>query len=354
MRFVPSALPDLPAGRGRERVSPGRIAYVNAVATGLIAATDAGDLHLDHCLGCRRCEAVCPAGVEMDRLVIAARAAQSRRRPIGLANRLRLALLARPGLLNGLLAIYRAVHGWLPARWRVLPRPPARAAATAADGQAGAALFVGCVADRYESPARAALVRLLQASGATCAIPAGQGCCGTAAAHAGDAAAAARLSDANRRAFAGQATILSLSSGCQAGLAESLSGIAAVEDAVAFLEGRAERLQFRSALGRRVALHLPCTQRVLKTDRALRRLLARVPDLDLIELPDTGCRGAAGLHMLAEPERTARLRAPLLASLEASGAVELLSANVGCRLHLGNGATIPVRHPIEFLAEHLA
>jgi glycolate oxidase iron-sulfur subunit len=210
------------------------------------------------------------------------------------------------------------------------------------------------VAGPYESLTRAALIRLLEATGSSVAIPSGQSCCGTAAAHAGDAEGAERLSAANRQAFAGQATVLSLASGCQQGLAESLAGAAPVEDALAFLEVQSEHLRFRSAGGQRVALHLPCTQRVLKTDSALRHLLARVPDLDLIELPDTGCCGAAGLHMLAEPERAAGLREPLLIALEASGASELLSSNIGCRLHLGNGSKIPVRHPIEFLAEHLA
>jgi glycolate oxidase iron-sulfur subunit len=290
----------------------------------------------------------------MDRLLTGARAAQSQRRPLGLATRLRLALLARPDPLNTFVAMYRAVYAALPAGVRRLPRPPARVPGPTVAGKATVALFVGCVANAYESPTRAALIRLLAASGATVAIPAGQNCCGTAAAHAGDADGAARLSKDNRQAFAGQATVLSLASGCQATLAESLAGVASVEDAVAFLDGGNERLRFRSAGGRRVAVHLPCTQRVLKSDAALRRLLARIPDLDVAELPDTGCCGAAGLHMLAEPERAARLRTPLLAALEASGATELLSANIGCRLHLGNGAKIPVRHPIEFLAEHLA
>jgi glycolate oxidase iron-sulfur subunit len=93
---------------------------------------------------------------------------------------------------------------------------------------------------------------------------------------------------------------------------------------------------------------------VVRSDAALRRLLARVPGLDLAELPDTGCCGAAGLHQLAEPARAAAFRAPLLEALAASGATELLSANIGCRLHLGSGTLVPVRHPIDFLAEHLA
>jgi glycolate oxidase iron-sulfur subunit len=58
--------------------------------------------------------------------------------------------------------------------------------------------------------------------------------------------------------------------------------------------------------------------------------------------------------MLTEPARAAALRAPLLEALAASGASGLLSANLGCRLHLGNAVSMPVRHPIDFLAEHLA
>ena len=154
--------------------------------------------------------------------------------------------------------------------------------------------------------------------------------------------------------FAGQTLVLCLASGCQQQLARSLDDVAPVSDALVHLDSLGERLRFRSAQGRRIALHLPCSQRVLGGVAALRRLLARVPELDLLELPDTGCCGAAGLHMLEEPGRAARLREPLLAALARSGAVELLSANIGCRLHLAGAARMPVRHPIDFLAEHLA
>jgi glycolate oxidase iron-sulfur subunit len=107
--------------------------------------------------------------------------------------------------------------------------------------------------------------------------------------------------------------------------------------------------------GRRVALHLPCTQRaVIRSAPALRALLARVPGLDLVEAPDTGCCGAAGLHAIEHPARADALAAPLLDWLAHCGATELLSANIGCRLHLARAAGLPVRHPLELLAEHLA
>ena len=294
-----------------EAESPrGRIAYIKAVARGQLAPTAAGDAHLDHCLGCRRCEPVCPAGVPYGELLLGARAAQAARRPAAMKLRAAGWLLARPPLLGRLVDLQRATR-WLPASLRPsLPPAPARVALPAPPAAAvqELAVFVGCIADRYESGTRAALARLLGAAGIAVSLPGGQGCCGA----------------------------------------------AAVEDAITTLDRLGDRLRFRAAR-HRVALHLPCTQRsVVRSDAALRRLLARVPGLDVVELPDTGCCGAAGLHQLAEPGRADALRAPLLQALAGTGARELLSANIGCRLHLANGAIMPVRHPIDFLAEHLA
>lgn len=341
-----------------EAESPrGRIAYIKAVAEGRLEPGPVGDGHLDHCLGCRRCEPVCPAGVPYGELLAGARAAQALRQPPAAKLRWAGALLARPKGLGRLLDLYRWFGALLPKAWRPpLPRPdPPVALPPALSGASETvALFSGCVADRYESGSRAALARLLAGAGVQVELPPDQTCCGAAAAHAGDVATATRLATTNRQAFAGRDRVLCLASGCQDSLARSLANGPQVEDALVALERLAGRLTFRAAT-RRVALHLPCTQRsVVRSDATLRRLLARIPGLDLVELPDTGCCGAAGLHQLAEPGRAAALRQPLLEALAASGASELLSANIGCRLHLAGGTTIRVRHPIDFLAEHLA
>lgn len=341
-----------------EAESPrGRIAYVKAVAEGRLEPTPAGDAHLDHCLGCRRCEPVCPARVEYGALLVGARAAQANRRPFPLKPRLAGWLLARPPLLGALVDLYRVAGRILPGSLRPALPPPSRAVPlppAPPSPVAKLALFEGCLAGRYESGTRAALARLLATAGIAVDLPAGQGCCGAAAAHLGDAATAARLAADNCRAFRGESPVLCLASGCHDALARSLEAPRSVEDPLVLLDRLGDQLRFRPA-GRRVALHLPCTQRsVVHSEAALRRLLARIPGLDLVELPDTGCCGAAGLHQLAEPARAAAFRRPLLAALEASGAREVLSANIGCRLHLAQGITLPVRHPIDFLAEHLA
>ncbi len=149
--------------------------------------------------------------------------------------------------------------------------------------------------------------------------------------------------------------MLNLASGCHDQILETLQGQAEVADAIVWLERYADALRF-TARHERVALHLPCTQRsASRSDGALRALLARVPGLDVVVLDaGTGCCGAAGTQMLTEPERAARLRQPLLDQAVASGATRLLSANIGCRLHLANAATLPVQHPLEFLGACLA
>ena len=343
-----------------EAESPrGRIAYVRALASGQMAPGPVGDAHLDHCLGCRRCEAACPAGVRYGELLVGARALQAARKPLAPRIRAALALLARPRLLSFLIRLQRPLAWALPRSWRSgLPPPPRREVrmepARAPAGAPAVALFMGCIARPHEAGTREALSRLLAAAGLASVVPPGQGCCGAAAAHAGDASGAATLAQANRLAFAGHERVLCLASGCHDTLARSLDGVGRVEDPLVLLDETGDRLRFRPA-ARRVALHLPCTQRsVVRSDAALRRLLARIPGLDLVELPDTGCCGAAGLHQLAEPARAEALRAPLLQALAESGASELLSANIGCRLHLAAGTTMSVRHPIDFLAEHLA
>ncbi len=378
-----------------ETESPrGRIALIKAWESGVADPTEAGDQHLDHCLGCRRCETVCPANVRYGEILTLARSSQRQRRRPGRRQRLFEALAARPTLLHHLLSVYRWAHPLLSKALRPLPRPPAPSLRIAAptiarqdrrqresgnglasvgSGSVGSgvgsgtptvALFAGCVARGYDGPLQAALARLCAATGTRLAIPAAQTCCGSLHAHAGDAEKATALAAQNRAAFAPGTAVLNLASGCHTHIVDALRGHSDVVDAIVWLERRADRLRF-SARNERIALHLPCTQRsASRSDGALRALLARVPGLEIVVLDETpnpfgaansaGCCGAAGTQMLTDPERAARLRQPLLEQIVASGATRVLSANIGCRLHLANAANVPVQHPLEFLGSCLA
>ena len=216
------------------------------------------------------------------------------------------------------------------------------------------AIFVGCAARRYEATTRVALARLLAACGIALDIPPAQGCCGALHAHAGDAATAGALAAANARAFDGVSHILTLASGCHASVAVGAPAQTTVVDALEFLDARSDALGFR-ALDRRIGVHLPCTQRnVVRSVPALRRLLSRVPGAAFVDLDDGfGCCGASGSALLVEPGRANAFRRPLVEQIERSPVDLVLSANIGCRLHLQNGTAVPVMHPIEFLAAQL-
>src|SRR5579863_2764734 len=57
----------------------GRIALMQGLATGALEASPRLEAHLDHCLGCRACEAVCPAEVPYGKLIDATRLELRRR-----------------------------------------------------------------------------------------------------------------------------------------------------------------------------------------------------------------------------------------------------------------------------------
>lgn len=350
------ACPTYAASRLETESPRGRIALTRAWADGQAEPTQEGDAHLDHCLGCRTCEAVCPAGVEYGAFLVEARKQQrARRAPTWRVRALEM-LAARPAALSTLLGFYRIAYPLLPSRMRPLPRPPARrtspSRSTPVTPRQVVAVLSGCVARPYEAGTREALARLCATIDIQVVAPKGQTCCGTLHAHAGDAAAAETLARRNRQAFAGIDTVLTLASGCHDALASAIEGRAV--DAIGFLAGHADRLQLRR-LEARVGLHLPCTQRnVTRSVGAMHRLLACVPGLDVVTLDaGTGCCGAAGTGMLEDPEHANGFRAPLIAQIEASGVDCVISANIGCRLHLANASPVPVKHPLELLADQL-
>ena len=338
-----------------EAESPrGRIALARAWALDTIVPTETADSHLDHCLGCRSCEAVCPAGVQYGDFLLEARNRQRMRRPAGWQQNLAEGLAARPALLTRLLGFYRRVFALLPAKLRRLPKPVTSSAARLpqlAQHRESVALFTGCVARPYEAGLREAVARVCALSGIDVRIPVQQTCCGALHSHAGNTRESERLASRNRSAFADAGTVLTLATGCHEAVGHSLRDSVETVDAIAFLHRLMGKLPFREC-SERVALHLPCTQRnVVKSVAATRDLLHRVPGLTIVELTaGYGCCGAAGTQMLLDPVQADAYRASLVEQFECSGATRLLSANIGCRLHLANAIAQPVQHPLEFLA----
>lgn len=372
----------------REGESPrGRVALIAAVDSGRLQADDVLCAHLEHCLGCRACEAACPSGVPFGRIMDLARSGLAHRP--GLARRWAHALLARPAALRRALDGLRLLqHSGL---WRILaPRPvrtllpdlpqatpwrehyPARSPRRGAIG-----LFLGCVNQRLGSGALRAAIELLTAAGYDVHIPHGQTCCGALQRHAGDPQGADRLAVRNLQAFRELSleAVLHTASGCTAALSEyaqkdlpgeaqALAGpfCTKVADISQFLAEVAwpSSVRFRP-LATQVAVHSPCSLRFpLRQAEAPLALLRHIPNLGISPLGDDGrCCGGAGDYPLREAARATALRADKLAALAHSEARILLTSNIGCALHLAAGlrekedANIEVLHPVELLARQL-
>src|SRR5262249_15322916 len=92
-----------------------------------------------------------------------------------------------------------------------------------------------------------------------------------------------------------------------------------------------------------------------KIREAPRRLLAAIPGLRLVELPESElCCGAAGTYNLTEPEMSAQLSRRKLANIRATGASVVVTANAGCLLQIARearaqGEKLLTLHPVELL-----
>lgn len=364
-----------------EAESPrGRIALARALASGTLAPTPSALAHLDHCLGCLSCQKVCPSLVQYDEILVRTRSNLAARRPApGLVRR----WLRDPRRLTALarLGAWLRAGSWLPAFARVLPKtsvlrrlaltqptlprisPSAASPATVAATRGRVALFRGCVASVYDRDTLAAARRLLEALGYAVVETGGSHCCGALPRHGGDAALAASLAAATRAALqaAGAEVVLACASGCYGDLRDAAGSALRVVDIHAFLAADPDFATLRfKPLAARAALHLPCTQINVVGDTApIGALLARIPALDVLILPlQPRCCGAAGSYFIEQPERADRLRDEKLDQATALAPDLLLTTNIGCRIHLGNGlrertAPTPVLHPLALLAQQL-
>lgn len=380
----------------------GRIALAQGLVGGALPVTARLAEHLGNCLGCRACEAVCPAGVPYGRIIEAARGLLAERRPPGAVARWALRVAAgapveRTAWWQAAMAVLRSyslsavrasIERVLERVWprlarlvRYVPRlaagpdwepyyPPV------GEPRGEVALFLGCVARDVDRPTLEASVRVLNRLGLGVRVPAGQGCCGAMHLHGGDEREALRLAKRNLMAFSGTAgPVVVTASGCAAALLEYgrlAQGDAEVADeARGFTRRLVEvtdlmtRVEWPaevtvSPLPLRVAVHEPCSLRnVLRRAEAPYRLLARIPELEVLPLPGNDrCCGAAGTYMLARPEVADEL---LGGKLDALGGVPVhlvVTANVGCALHLaagvaGRGEPVEVLHPVVLLDRQL-
>jgi glycolate oxidase iron-sulfur subunit len=352
----------------------GRIYLIKQVLEGA-TPTRKTQLHLDRCLTCRNCETTCPSGVKYGRLVDIGRklVEQRVRRPLGdrikrtmLREVLTRAWIFNPAFRSGRLLrplLSKSLQNKLPqvanaGRWPT--RKHARKML----------VLAGCVQPAMAPNINAAAARVLNAFGVQLVEAPNAGCCGAVRFHLNDQEAG--LDDMRRNIDAWWPlveqveAIVMTASGCGATVKE-YGHLLAHDSAYAAKARRISDLtrdlsevmpEFEAELGtrlegkmvRRVAYHPPCTLQHGQQIRGKVEGVLRAAGVDVVLCADSHlCCGSAGTYSVLQPGMAHQLRDRKLANLKATGADEIVSANIGCLTHLQSGTDAPVTHWIELI-----
>ncbi len=381
---------------GEEMDSPrGRIDLMRSLRSGATQMTPVVAGHFDKCLGCMACVTACPSGVRYDILIEETRAQVERSYRRGLSDRIHRAMIFSlfpyPRRLKALVALL-LVYTWTGLRWLLrhtlvplLPRrlremealqPPVTAhnlfftlperVAARGEKRMKVALIAGCVQRVFNPGVNEATLRVLAAEGCEVIVPRGQGCCGALSMHAGREHESLEFARALVQSLSAERVdaIIINAAGCGSHLKdygrllktdEARAFAAKVRDVNEFLAALPPRAK-RNPLNRRVALHDAChLQHAQRIFAQPRQLLAGIPGLTLLEVPDGNqCCGSAGIYNLVQPESADQIGARKVDNVLSLGADLLASANPGCTLQIQRilrerGTALPAAHPIEIL-----
>ncbi|GBG13420.1 glycolate oxidase iron-sulfur subunit [Novimethylophilus kurashikiensis] len=340
----------------------GRILMTQAVAQGVLPANERYAEHMDLCLTCRACESVCPNQVNYGKVADEARAMIRGTQPMPRMLRLATWLFERPRLMRfggGLLRLahkFGLKHGpQVSQQYRWQDSYPAESA------QGEVALFLGCVTNAIDAETLASAIYVLNRLGYTVHVPSSQGCCGGLHRQAGDRTGAEALEANNQAAFSryGDLPILSVASGCGARLAEYLPKRA--QDINVFLSQAQgwDRAKVQP-LPAKVVVQEPCTLRnALDAKGSQQVVLKRIPSLEVVALPGNAqCCGGAGSYVLTQPEMANRLRDDKIIAYQTIESDYLVTANIGCAMHLASGfnragEAVQIMHPVVLLARQM-
>jgi glycolate oxidase iron-sulfur subunit len=370
---------------GNENDSPrGRIYLMRAMQDGRLPVGDTAVRHIDLCLGCRACEAVCPSGVQYGELLESTREhveTHYQRSPFQKFLRRiviekvfpfpeRMELALRPTRLMKKLQrllpkFAREALSLIPDEVSAKPVPSFSPAVGTRRGTVG--LIRGCVMSVMFGDTNAATVALLNRAGYDVVTPDTQVCCGALYAHGGNLQRARECASANVRAFEGVDAIVINAAGCGSTLKEyghllgnerGKSFSHKVKDITEILSPQ----DFASAKPehRKVTYHDAChlahAQRITRQPRDLVRAIA---GKNFIELPESDvCCGSAGSYNLTEPEMAERLQRRKIENVLKTDADLVVTTNPGCMLQIQAGLkkagrNIEVRHLADYLHEHL-
>jgi glycolate oxidase iron-sulfur subunit len=390
-----------------ERHSPrGRISLMRAIADGRLDATRTFADEMYFCLGCLACMTACPAGVNYAELFEHARAEaeasgvlKSPRRNLIRAFAIRWLFmdLSHLRLAGRVLRVYQQLGMQTLIRrsgvLKLLPRRLQELEAITPDIQpkfsaeliapvtpaVGAkkyrvAMLIGCAQDLIFSDINRDTVEVLARNGCEVITPPKQFCCGSLHAHNGEWELAQRLARQQLEQFPPDQfdAIITNAGGCGSHLKHYRKLLAedpAYRDRAALWDKKVKDIhEWLVEIGIQppvthapvqvVTYHESChLAHGQKITAQPRQLLGLVPNLKLVELPESlWCCGSAGIYNIVQPEMANQLLERKLKHIKSTGASIVANGNPGCLLQLINGAKqqglkLRVVHPVTLLAE---
>jgi len=256
----------------------------------------------------------------------------------------------------------------------LLPPVPASAAplptlvpARGARARGRVGVLLGCAQRFFYPDVNADTVRLLAAAGYEVVVPREQECCGALHLHAGRIDDFRAMARRLMPAFRDVDLIVVNAAGCGSALKEY--GHWLPDDAARLFAERVRDVSEVLAAGElpplrplpvtvtyHDACHLAHGQRVRAEPRSL---LRRIPELTLVDLPDSElCCGSAGIYNLLEPEMAGELGRRKAACIRETGARVVTAGNPGCLMQIRQhcraaGLDVEVVHPVTLLARAL-
>lgn len=231
-------------------------------------------------------------------------------------------------------------------------------------------LFVPCFVDALYPRVAISVVRILKRLGHDLEVAEDLNCCGQPAFNSGCWAEARPVAERVLARLAGAEAVVIPSGSCGAMLrrfypellagtvhetaARALAG--KVFEFAEFLVDRLGVTELGARFPHRVTYHDGChSLRELHIHRAPRALLARVRDLELVEMPQVVCCGFGGTFAVKFPMISTAMGEVKLAEARATGAEYLVSSDSSCLMHL-QGLIDRQRLPLKtiHLAEILA
>ncbi len=340
--------------------------------------SDVARTHLDQCLVCRSCEASCPSGVKYGELLELTKPHIESSNPSPLWLRIKRYLIVQiiPSkvLFSILFSLGRLLKPLLSSNLKTLiPERVSLRVLSRVSHKRKALLLSTCAQSVVRPSIDTAAIKIFDRLGITLIPVAGAGCCGALALHCGYEDKAIVQAKANIDAWwpyieLGAESIIATSSGCGLQLkgyerllkefpdysakSKHLAGL--IKDPIELIDDQKLSAVIKDSDRCSVVFQSPCSlQHGLKINGRVEAVLESL-GWSLTQVKDPHlCCGSAGSYSILYPETSATLREEKLNALSQGSPELIVTANIGCQLHLAAKSTTPVIHWLELIEREL-